>query len=155
MLVVFGSINLDLAFQVPKLPAPGETVLGPVYGVAAGGKGANQAVAAARDGAAVAMVGRIGRDASLVSHPARPIPLTEVDLEGLPNRAPTSVRGFWPRLMGNALAADLGPILMFAPRRKAAEDFAQQLASQLPCPDPLALSPEQEMLAGRVPAGPL
>lgn len=63
MLVVFGSINLDLAFQVPKLPAPGETVLGPVYGVAAGGKGANQAVAAARDGAAVVMVGRIGRDA--------------------------------------------------------------------------------------------
>jgi ribokinase len=63
MLIVFGSINLDLAFQVPKLPAPGETVLGPAYGVSPGGKGANQAVAAARDGAAVVMVGRIGRDA--------------------------------------------------------------------------------------------
>lgn len=63
MLIVFGSINLDLAFQVPKLPAPGETALGPAYGVSPGGKGANQAVAAARDGAAVVMVGCIGRDA--------------------------------------------------------------------------------------------
>ena len=62
MLIVFGSINLDLAFQVPRLPAPGETVLGPAYGVSAGGKGANQAVAAARDGAVVAMAGRVGRD---------------------------------------------------------------------------------------------
>jgi ribokinase len=63
MIVVFGSINLDLIFGLPKLPQAGETVLGPSYAVAAGGKGANQAVAAARDGAKAALVGRVGRDA--------------------------------------------------------------------------------------------
>ena len=96
----------------------------------------------------VAWLRRIGRDAVLVSHDVRPVPLTEVDLEGMPSRVPLSVRGIWPRLIGNALRADLGPILMFAPRRNAAEDLARELASQLPNEDPLALSPEQEVLAG-------
>src|SRR5690242_10810211 len=63
MIVVFGSINLDLIFPLPHLPQPGETVLGPATRIEPGGKGANQAVAAARDGAAVAMVGAVGRDA--------------------------------------------------------------------------------------------
>jgi ribokinase len=63
MLLVFGSINVDLVFTLPALPRGGETVLGERYVVAPGGKGANQAVAAARDGARVAMVGRVGRDA--------------------------------------------------------------------------------------------
>lgn len=63
MITVFGSINLDLIFAVANLPAPGETVLGPATRIEPGGKGANQAVAAARDGAAVAMVGAVGRDA--------------------------------------------------------------------------------------------
>ena len=40
MIVVFGSINLDLIFGLPKLPQPGETVLGPSYAIAPGGKGA-------------------------------------------------------------------------------------------------------------------
>ena len=63
MIVVFGSINLDLIFPLPHLPAPGQTVLGPSMQIEPGGKGANQAVAAARDGAKVVMVGAIGRDA--------------------------------------------------------------------------------------------
>ena len=63
MITVFGSINLDLIFAVPALPGPGETVLGPTTRIEPGGKGANQAAAAARDGAAVAMAGAVGRDA--------------------------------------------------------------------------------------------
>jgi ribokinase len=62
MLLVFGSINVDLLFQVETLPRPGETVLCPGYEVAAGGKGANQAAAAARAGAAVRVVGSVGDD---------------------------------------------------------------------------------------------
>jgi ribokinase len=62
MLLVLGSLNADLLFQVEALPRPGETVLCPGYQLAAGGKGANQAAAAAKAGAAVRMVGQIGAD---------------------------------------------------------------------------------------------
>jgi ribokinase len=61
--LVFGSANADLVFQVPELPAPGRTVLGDAYRALPGGKGANQAVAAARDGARTAFAGAVGRDA--------------------------------------------------------------------------------------------
>ena len=61
--LVFGSANADLIFRVPRLPTPGETVLGPGWRAMAGGKGANQAVAAARDGAPVSFAGAVGRDA--------------------------------------------------------------------------------------------
>ncbi|WP_442777206.1 ribokinase [Sphaerotilus montanus] len=60
---VIGSLNMDLRVQTPRLPAPGETLLGTGFSTDSGGKGANQAVAAARMGAAVAMLGRVGRDA--------------------------------------------------------------------------------------------
>ncbi len=59
---VVGSINVDLVVTADRLPRPGETVLGGRYAVHDGGKGANQAVAAARAGAHVAMIGAIGRD---------------------------------------------------------------------------------------------
>jgi ribokinase len=62
MIVVFGSINLDLIFPVTHLPAPGETVLGGDYTIAPGGKGANQALAARRAGSEVTMIGAVGRD---------------------------------------------------------------------------------------------
>jgi len=62
MIVVFGSINIDLIMQVKRFPAPGETVMTAGYDWMPGGKGMNQAVAAARAGAKVAMVGRIGDD---------------------------------------------------------------------------------------------
>lgn len=60
--VVVGSVNVDLVVSVPHLPAPGETVLGSRFERHFGGKGANQAVAAARGGARVEMVGAVGRD---------------------------------------------------------------------------------------------
>lgn len=61
--VVVGSINMDLVVTTPHIPTPGETVLGGSFSTLPGGKGANQAVAAARAGAAVTMVGRVGPDA--------------------------------------------------------------------------------------------
>ena len=61
--LVFGSANADLVFAVPDLPAPGVTVLGDCVRSFPGGKGANQAVAAARDGAATQFAGCVGRDA--------------------------------------------------------------------------------------------
>ena len=61
-IVVLGSLNVDLVVTVPRLPHPGETVLGDGLRSYPGGKGANQAVAAARLGGQVAMVGRVGND---------------------------------------------------------------------------------------------
>lgn len=63
MIVVVGSINLDLIAGVERLPGPGETVPGSDFATAPGGKGANQALAARRAGAEVAMVGAVGTDA--------------------------------------------------------------------------------------------
>ena len=63
MITVFGSINVDMVMRVDALPAPGETVLCPEYLILPGGKGANQATAAARAGADVRMVGTVGSDA--------------------------------------------------------------------------------------------
>jgi ribokinase len=63
LIVVVGSINLDLVVTVERHPAPGETVMGGDRRELPGGKGANQAVAVARLGAEVAMVGRVGPDA--------------------------------------------------------------------------------------------
>ncbi len=60
--VVVGSLNTDHVVSVDRLPAPGETVSGGSYLVAAGGKGLNQAVAASRQGVSVAMVGCVGGD---------------------------------------------------------------------------------------------
>jgi ribokinase len=60
--VVVGSINVDLVVTAAHLPHPGETVLGGRFARHFGGKGANQAVAAARAGASVTMVGAVGRD---------------------------------------------------------------------------------------------
>jgi ribokinase len=61
-LTVVGSINLDLVARAERLPRPGETVSGARFSRVPGGKGANQAVAAARLGARVAMLGCVGRD---------------------------------------------------------------------------------------------
>jgi ribokinase len=62
-IVVVGSLNADLVVRVDRFPAPGETVAGRDFAVIPGGKGANQACAAARMGGDVSMIGRVGADA--------------------------------------------------------------------------------------------
>jgi len=62
MITVFGSINMDLIATTARLPKPGETVAGTSFSTAAGGKGANQALAATRAGASVRMAGAVGSD---------------------------------------------------------------------------------------------
>jgi ribokinase len=61
-IVVVGSSNTDMIIRVPHIPAPGETLLGGAFSTAPGGKGANQAVGAARAGGSVTLVARVGRD---------------------------------------------------------------------------------------------
>ncbi|TCU30811.1 ribokinase [Rhizobium azibense] len=63
MIVTFGSINVDLMYLVNEIPQAGQTVLARGFRTEAGGKGANQALAAARDGANVVMTGAVGNDA--------------------------------------------------------------------------------------------
>ena len=62
-IVVVGSLNMDLVIRTPRFPGPGETIIGSAFHTIPGGKGANQAVAAAKLGAQVIMVGRVGDDA--------------------------------------------------------------------------------------------
>lgn len=62
-ILVVGSLNMDLVVQSPLIPRPGETIIGGQFATHPGGKGANQAVAAARAGADVSIVGRVGSDA--------------------------------------------------------------------------------------------
>src|SRR5215216_2105747 len=61
-IIVVGSLNADLVVRAPRFPLPGETISGEDLKIIPGGKGANQSVAAARQGASVAMVGRVGND---------------------------------------------------------------------------------------------
>jgi ribokinase len=91
-IVVVGSLNLDLAVRVPHLPKPGETLLGEDFERRPGGKGANQAVAAARLGARARLVGLVGSDlfgADLRGHlDAEGV---DVDTVGRAEEAPTGV----------------------------------------------------------------
>jgi len=67
VITVVGSLNMDLVARSPRIPQPGETIIGGALLTAPGGKGANQAVAAAWLGAATAMVGKVGQDAFAAS----------------------------------------------------------------------------------------
>ncbi len=91
---------------------------------------------------------RLGRTAVLVQSNDRPVPQEEVFASNLSYHLPPEIRNYWPRLAAKALAENLGPLLIFAPRRQAAESLAAELARQLPCPHPLALTTEQKQLVG-------
>ena len=97
---------------------------------------------------AVRWLGRLGRKAVLVRYDIRPVPMEEVHGQQLSYHLPSAIRGYWPRLIAKALAEDLGPILVFTPRRQAAESLAAELARQLPIPNPLSLSARQKALLG-------
>lgn len=89
MITVFGSINVDFVTRVAHIPQPGETVLGPDYQVFAGGKGGNQALAAARAGASTRMVGAVGHD-PFAGIGLEPLKLAGVDLTAIQHvEAPT------------------------------------------------------------------
>jgi superfamily II DNA/RNA helicase len=91
---------------------------------------------------------RLGRKAALIRHEHRPVPQEEVWANNLNYHVPSEIKGYWPRLVAKSLAEDLGPILIFAPRRQGAEQLAADLARQLPTPNPLQLSTEQKQIVG-------
>ena len=91
---------------------------------------------------------RLGRDAVLIRHDHRPVPLEEVHANNLNFHVPSEIRGYWPRFVAKALADDLGPVLVFAPRRQAAESLAAELSRVLPTPNPLQLTVEQKQIVG-------
>ena len=91
---------------------------------------------------------RLGRTAVLVRHEQRPVPQEEVHANNLNYHVPSEIHGYWPRLVAKSLAEDLGPVLIFAPRRQATESMAADLARQLPTPNPLQLSTEQKQVVG-------
>jgi hypothetical protein len=91
---------------------------------------------------------RLGRNAVLIRHDHRPVPLEEVHANNLNFHVPSEIRGYWPRFVAKALADDLGPVLVFAPRRQAAESMAAELSRVLPTPNPLQLTAEQKQIVG-------
>lgn len=91
---------------------------------------------------------RLGRKAVLIRHELRPVPLDEVHANNLSYHLPPEIQGYWPRLIAKSLAEDLGPVLIFAPRRQVAEHMAAELARQLPNPNPLSLSAAQKQIVG-------
>ena len=91
---------------------------------------------------------RNGRDVALIRKKDRPVPLEEIFFDGLRTRPPKRIRNFWSKQIFKALDADLGPILIFAPKRLAAEQLAYQLAQDLEPEFPLHLSEAQKQLAG-------
>ncbi len=91
---------------------------------------------------------RLGRRVEVVQHRERPVPLDEVDVDGLIYGLPRSIEGFWSKRVAGALREGLGPVLVFAPHRADAERLARQFARELPLADPLTLTPEQEQLCG-------
>ncbi len=103
----------------------------------------------ANPGDVQAWLTRSQRSVQLVKHRERPVPLEEVLLDALPKLPPRSnIQGRWPRYIARVLEAVLGPILIFAPRRKAAEALAWQLCQQLQEPDAIVLTAEQKTIAG-------
>jgi len=89
-----------------------------------------------------------GRNVTMIEQRERPVPLDEVEIDSLARNVPDAITGYWTRRLAGALRDDLGPILVFAPHRREAEKIAKDVAAQIPCPQPLRLTKEQENAAG-------
>lgn len=89
VITVIGSINMDLSVSVSRNPAPGETIIGKSFQMIPGGKGANQAVAAARLGADVYMMGKVGDD-EIGSQLIASLEKENIDLSGVSSASGTS-----------------------------------------------------------------
>ena len=89
-----------------------------------------------------------GRKVTLIEEHTRPIPLEEISLDALETREPSGIKGHIARAVIRAVLGDLGPILVFAPRRRAAEQIARDIAAGLPLGNGPQLSPSQRALAG-------
>ncbi len=90
----------------------------------------------------------LGRDVALVEHKERPVPLEDIPVQSLTRAAPSSIKGFWPRVAVSVLMSDCAPLLIFAPQRKAAEKIARQISTALPQGKPVPLSAAQEAALG-------
>jgi ribokinase len=140
--VVVGSLNMDLVVHAPHHPQPGETILGSDFQVIAGGKGANQAVCAARLGSPVTMIGRVGADSfgqSLLDTLSREGINTEYVRRDA--RAPTGVAMITVSRAGqNTIVVASGANGRVSPddveAAEAAFDGAAILLVQLECPLP-------------------
>jgi len=139
---VVGSLNMDLVIRAPRIPQPGETIIGSTFHTVPGGKGANQAVAAARLGAQVTMVGRVGKDpyadALLQSMSAAGV---DSDFVARDNEAPTGVALIVVDDVGqNSIVVASGANMRLTPRDvdraeasiAAADVLILQLESPLP-----------------------
>jgi hypothetical protein len=104
-------------------------------------------VANSRD--VVAWLKRIGRKAILIEHKERPVPLEERDVQTMSDSQFVQSRNYWARVVGRVIRAEMAPLLLFAPRRAAAEEIARSIASGVPIRDSLSLTPAQEALAGK------
>ncbi|MBI5774045.1 MAG: DEAD/DEAH box helicase, partial [Verrucomicrobia bacterium] len=91
---------------------------------------------------------RLGRRVTLIRHEERPVPLEEVNAANLNYHLPSEIHGYWPRFVAKALADNLGPVLIFSPRRNATESLAAELARFLPNPNPLQVTTEQKQIVG-------
>ncbi len=89
-----------------------------------------------------------GRNVTLIEQRERPVPLDEMEIDSLARNVPDSIDGYWARRLAGALREDFGPILVFAPHRREAEKLAKDVASRIPCPQPLRLTKDQENAAG-------
>lgn len=139
-IVVIGSSNTDMIIKMSRIPAPGETILGGTFSTAPGGKGANQAVAAARAGGDVTFIARVGNDMfgqeALVGFVNDNIDITHVTTDPV---APSGVASIFVDQNGqNSIAVASGANANLSPNdiEKAAEDIksADILVMQLETP---------------------